>query len=57
MINNIKVLNKYSPTNVILNKTSYGSLIPIYTNESFNKNQNVIFEADAFTSASMIPLC
>lgn len=40
---NIKVLNKYSPTAVNLNKTSYGSLIPIYTNESFNKNQNVIY--------------
>jgi len=40
---NIKVLNKYSPTNVILNKTSYGSLIPIYSNETFNKNNNVIY--------------
>ncbi len=40
---NIKVLNKYSQTSTILNKTSYGSLIPIYVNETFNKTQNVIY--------------
>ena len=40
---NIKVLNKYSQTPAILNKTSYGSLIPLYTNETFNKASNVIY--------------
>ena len=40
---NIKVLNKYSQNPLDLNKTSYGSLIPIYNNETFTKNNNVIY--------------
>lgn len=39
----IKVLNKYSKTSAKLNKTSYGSLIPIYNNETFKKNNNTIY--------------
>lgn len=39
----IKVLNKYSKTSAKLNKTSYGSLIPIYNNETFNNRSNTIY--------------
>lgn len=39
----IKVLNKYSKTSANLNKTSYGSLIPIYNNETFNRNNNTLY--------------
>ena len=39
----IKVLNKYSKTPANLNKTSYGSLIPIYNNETFNQTKKLIY--------------
>ena len=40
---NIKVLNNYSQNPLIFNKTSFGSLIPLYTNEVFNQTDNVIY--------------